>query len=90
MPLKGEKKWMSTKMTLMKLRMEQAMIFGNSKKFKGDSNVEIKEKRKDMPAVDKLTVGKREAVVERRKSTKQPEDAAYKSKMKKDSKKKDC
>ncbi len=42
-------------------------------------------KRKDMPIVDPLTVGKREAVEERtRKKTKQTEDAKYKVKMKKD------
>ena len=42
-------------------------------------------KRKDMPVVDPLTVGKREAVVERtRKKTKQTEDGAYKTKMEKD------
>lgn len=42
-------------------------------------------KRKDMPIVDPLSTGKREAVVERtRKKTKQTEDAAYKVKMKRD------
>jgi hypothetical protein len=44
-----------------------------------------KVKRKDMPIVDPLTSGKREAVVERtRKKTKQTEDAKYKVKMRKD------
>ncbi|HEY5236563.1 MAG TPA: hypothetical protein VIJ14_10320 [Rhabdochlamydiaceae bacterium] len=48
-------------------------------------------KRKDMPAVDKLTAGKKEAVVERTKAkTKQTENKAYMAKMKKDNKKKDC
>ena len=75
----------------MQLRMEQAMIFGNSKKFKGDDNKEIKQNRKDMPATDKLEVGKKDAIVERTKAkTKQTEDLAYKAKMKKDNKKKDC
>lgn len=42
-------------------------------------------KRKDMPIVDPLTSGKREAVVERtRKKTKQTEDVKYKAKMRKD------
>lgn len=42
-------------------------------------------KRKDMPVVDPLTAGKREAVVERtRKKTKQTEDGKYKAKMRKD------
>lgn len=42
-------------------------------------------KRKDMPIVDPLTAGKREAVVERtRKKTKQTEDIKYKAKMRKD------
>jgi hypothetical protein len=42
-------------------------------------------KRQDMPIVDPLTVGKREAVHERtRKKTPQPEDKKYKSKMRKD------
>jgi len=42
-------------------------------------------KRKDMPIVDPLTAGKREAVHERtRKKTPQPEDRAYKAKMRKD------
>lgn len=42
-------------------------------------------KRKDMPVVDPLTSGKREAVEERtRKKTKQTEDVKYKSKMAKD------
>lgn len=41
--------------------------------------------RKDMPAVDKLSVGKREAVEERtKKKTKQTEDRAYKVKMNRD------
>lgn len=41
--------------------------------------------RKDMPIVDPLTAGKREAVVERtRKKTKQTEDVKYKAKMRKD------
>lgn len=64
------------------------MIFGNAKKFKGDSNKEIKMNRKDMPVTDPLEVGKKDAVVERtRAKTKQTEDLAYKSKMKKDNKK---
>lgn len=42
-------------------------------------------RRKDMPIVDPLTAGKREAVVERtRKKTKQTEDVKYKAKMRKD------
>ena len=42
-------------------------------------------KRKNMPIVDPLTAGKDDAVKERtRKKTKQTEDKAYKSKMKKD------
>jgi hypothetical protein len=64
------------------------MIFGNAKKFKGDSNKEIKINRKDMPVTDPLEVGKKDAAVERtRAKTKQTEDLAYKSKMKKDNKK---
>lgn len=42
-------------------------------------------KRKDMPIVDPLTAGKREAVHERtRTKTPQTEDKAYKVKMRKD------
>jgi hypothetical protein len=42
-------------------------------------------KRKDMPIVDPLTVGKREAVEERKRGkTKQTEDMKYKTKMRKD------
>jgi hypothetical protein len=44
-------------------------------------------KRKDMPAVNPLTAGKKEAVKERIKAkTKQTEDVKYKYKMKKDKK----
>ena len=42
-------------------------------------------KRKDMPIVDPLTAGKREAVEERKRGkTKQTEDVKYKKKMQKD------
>ena len=63
------------------------MIFGNVKSFKGDKNVEVRVKRKEMPAQDPLEVGKHDKVVERTKAkTKQTEDKAYKAKMKKDCK----
>jgi hypothetical protein len=42
-------------------------------------------KRKEMPVVDPLTVGKREAIEERKRGkTKQTEDVKYKAKMRKD------
>ena len=44
-------------------------------------------KRKNMPEVDPLTAGKKEAIVERKRvKTKQTEDKAYKAKMRKDKK----
>ncbi len=44
-------------------------------------------KRKNMPITDPLEVGKKDAIVERtRKKTKQTEDMAYKSKIRKDKK----
>ncbi|HZY36270.1 MAG TPA: hypothetical protein VFE53_06455 [Mucilaginibacter sp.] len=61
------------------------MIYGNTKMFKHDSNKEIRMNRKGIPERDPLEVGKKDAIVERTKAkTKQTEDLAYKSKMKKD------
>ena len=83
--------------TLMQQKLEQAkMAYENMKTKKKIVDKEKVSggkvvKRKDMPSIDKLTAGKKEAVVERTKSkTKQTEDKAYMSKMKKDNKKKDC